>query len=335
MQVINPKARLDIRIGGETRQILASGDDNHADLYFSVEKDLSEEPNSAEFTLSNLNDDEKGYLFEAGKAESVIEFYATTIEVPDAVPRRVFAGEIERVENEDMHPGTVTRIYCSSQKINHREFWFQKTYAAGSYADDIINDLLSEIGLPKGNEWDQSTETIILSKSFAGPAYELLQRFMFDRGLYCYILDGKIYSSFVSLAPITPVKTVDDYVLRSKPEDTVRTARNLIEMKTVIEVTGRMPDDLKARSTRKIRKKKKKEIYGQNDYVEFEVVDQQINGKVFKMFLQPDFNPDDMFRYNLDLYRALSVEHEGDTFGGSWDTTLITDIYEDTGGDFI
>lgn len=313
---------------------MASGDPVHADLSFSVEKDLSEEPNAAEFILYNLNTDTRGFIGEAGKVESIIEFFATTIEIPDAVPRMVFKGEIERVENENLHPGTATHIYCTSQKINHREFWFQKTYAAGTYVDDIINDLLDTIGLPKGNVWEESTETIILSKSFAGPAYELLQRFMFDRGMYCYIADGKIYSSLVSVAPITPVKTIEDYVLRGDPENVVRMARNLIEMKTVIEVTGKIPDALKARSTRKRRKKKQMEIYGQNDYVEFEAVDNQIDGMVFQLFLQPDFNPDDMFRYNLNLYRAISVEHTGDTFGGDWDTVLTTDIYEDTGGDF-
>jgi hypothetical protein len=239
------------------------------------------------------------------------------------------------VENEDVHPGTESIIHCVSQKRNHRDFWFQKTYAADTYVDDIINDMLALINLPKGNTWEESTEKIILSKSFAGPAYALLQRFMFDRGMYCYIMDGKIYASLVDVAPSGTLIDCSLYTMRKNPKSITRTARDLVEMKTVIEVTGRIPDAMKKRRVRKSRKKKKTEVYGQNDLVEFEAVDQTLAGMQFAFFLHPEFCPDNMFTHDGILYRCTSVTHEGNTFGGNWDTTVDADIYHDDGGDFI
>jgi hypothetical protein len=334
MRLINPKALLRISLNGEMHEIRASGDEEDADLSFQIEKDLSEEPNSAEFILYNLKQDSMAMLSDAASNEAPVYFSAGTIEDPGGSVKQAFAGEIFHVESENMRPGFETRVSCLSQKRNHREFRFQKTYSAGTYADEIINDLVDTIGLPRGGDWQESAETIILSKSFAGPAYRLLQRFMFDRGMYCYIMDGMIHASFSSVAPIGQVKTLDDYTLLGDPEDVVRMDRSLIEMKTVIEVSGKLSDAFVSRATRKRRRKKKIEIYGKNDLVEFEAVEQDIPGKVFRMFMQPDFNPDDMFRYNILLYRGISVEHEGSTFDGTWDTVLTTDLYEDTGGDF-
>jgi len=330
MRLINPKCKLVINLRGESLEI------TDADINFNIEKDLTEDPNDAEFIVYNANNDTQEFLKSAAANESPLEFYATTIEHPDGAYKRAFAGEVSMVENENLKPGYASKIYCSSQKRNHREFWFQKTYAAGTYDDDIINDLLATIGLPKGNVWEESTGTIILSKSFSGPAYELLQRFQFDRGQYCYIMDGKIYTSMVDVAPSTElIRYMSDYVLRGNPEEVIRSARNIIEMKTIIEVTGRMPEAFKVRKRRRTRKKKDIYTYGENDLVEYNAVEQDISGLVIPMFLQPDINPDHMISYGGILHRVIKVQHEGDNFGGDWDTTLTTDIYEDTGGDFI
>lgn len=230
-------------------------------------------------------------------------------------------------------------INCTSQKINHREFFFQKTYAAGTYDDDIINDLVAEIGLPRGNFFEIGVSTTILSKTFSGPAYELLQRFMYDRGMYCYILDGKIYCTMVAVHEVDNIKSLNDYIYTSDPEPVTRNVRNLIEMKAIIETTGRIPDIFKEnyKKNRRRRKKKKKKIitYGENDYVEFEAVDQQVDGMVFNLLAAPDINPDDMVSHGGILYRVHKVEHSADNAGGEWDTTVHTDIYNDTGGDFL
>lgn len=329
MQLKNPKAKISVRIDG------AFVDIEDSDLYFSIDKDLSEEPNEAEFIIHNLKADTRGMLSEAARQEAPVEFYATTIKEPEGAYKLSFAGEIDNVKHDNLRPGFETRILCTSQKRNHREFWFQKTYSSGTFADEIISDLLDAIGLPKGNAWESSRDSILLSKTFAGPAYELLQRFMFDRAMYCYIMDGKIYSSLVSVAPSGIVKSMNDYVMAGDPEEVVRSARNLIEMKTVIEVTGRLPDALKANSRRKRRRKKNIETYGKNDYVQYEAVEQDIPGYIFPLFHQPDINPDDIIGYGGLLYRTIKVHHEGQTFGGQWDTTITTDIYDDTGGDFI
>jgi hypothetical protein len=353
MQLINPQIYLSVRLHGEVLRV-------DGDMSFDISKDLSEQPNEAEFVGHNLNIDTQSMLIEAGKNDAIIECYATTIESPSGPFSQAFAGEINYVANANAHPGTETTISCTSQKRNHREYWFQKTYSAGTYIDDIIDDLLAEINLPKGNDWETTTETIILSKTFVGPAYSLLQRFMFDRGMYCYIQDGKIYRSSVYFPPLDSLKKIDDYiltggkngyssqreyqgsrrnateyVLRSDPSPTVRNARNMIEMKTVIEVTGRLPDSLLKKTTRKRRKKKQIETYGAGDFVQFEAVDQRIEGMEFPFFFHPEFNPDNVFSYNGVLYRATEVHHDGDNYGGAWDTTVITDIFEDTNNDFV
>lgn len=325
MQLVNPKIRVDIRHRGTVHSF------SDGDIEFDIQKDLTEEPNSASVTMYGLNQDSRALINDAGMNESPVDIYLTTIQSPSDPFVHAYRGEIESSNSMHLNPGYATTINLTSQKQNHRQFWFQKNYSAGTPHFQIIDDMISEIGLPVGNVFDVINNGILLSKSFAGPAYELLQRFVFDMGYYCYILDGKIQITSVYAPPAASIKSLDSRALTSSPQASVGQERSMIEMHTVTEVTNKSPFPPKRRR----RKKKEIDVVGANDYVSYEAVDQEVSLINFTMFCAPDINPDDVLGYGGLPYRVRRVNHSGDNIGGGWTTEAQTELYNDDGGDYI
>lgn len=358
MQLVNPKIRVDVRHLGTVHSF------SDGDIEFDIRKDLTEEPNGASVVLYGLNADSRSMIYDAGLNESPVDIYLTTIQSPSDPFVHSYRGELESAESKHLNPGYETTLICTSQKQNHRQFWFQKNYSSGTPHFQIVDDMVAAIGLPAGNVFDVTNNGILLSKSFAGPAYELLQNFVFDMGYYCYILDGKIYITSVYQPPATDLKDIGEIdswlaenaegvlnripaptirslgsrALTSLPEASVSQERSMVEMHTVTEVTNKSPFPPKRRR----RKKKKIEVPGANDYVSYEAVDQETRLMNFTMFCAPDINPDDVLGYGGLPYRVRRIHHWGDNkggalddSGGSWETEVQAELYNDDGGDYI
>ena len=183
-QVVNPKAKIKV-IGSVEYEI--------EDLYisFDVNKDLEEEPNEATINISNLAEGTRGQILDSANESAPLEIHATAAGSSDY--SILFKGEMDTARNVFTRPGWETEINCTSQQVNHRSKYIDaKEFASGTPTNQVINYFIEQIGLPLGQIDELPSTGIILSQSFSGPAFKLLEAFVYDIGLYCYILDGTI-----------------------------------------------------------------------------------------------------------------------------------------------
>lgn len=303
-------------------------DDLHVDV--EIEKTLKEDPNDATITIYNLNESYRKKLSDSSDQYAPIEVYMT----PGGEPEKfvlAFNGEIDTVKNRFLNPGHETVIHCTSQQENHRSLPFSKTYKKGTKISAIVSDMVNAVNLPKGNIADIPNTEILISESFSGPAFPLLQRYVFDMGMYCYITDGRLSITDSEEIQNPTITSINPDFFTSDPEQTSRVDKAAIAQKTVTE--SRNVNSFAKQPRRKKRTKTTK-IIGENDYTSYDAIDKTIEGIEITHLLLPALNPDDIFPYNDKLYRVKQVYHfASNGFSGPWETDIEADIYEDQSGD--
>jgi hypothetical protein len=332
-QLINPKAEVTV-YGQETFTI-----PNDAEIDVKITKDLTSEPNEAEVIISNLKQETQDRFQNAADQAMPIEIYLTPIGSEELV--LAFKGEIDEVstETDPDIPGTETSIFCSSQKQQTRDAYIDsKTYSAGTSRSQIIQDFIDALGVPIGIVEDiEDVGGILISESFTGPAFPLLQQYVFDLGMYCYMLDGKLYVTSVAQPESPTVRSITEAYNISRPKKTKRNDDLIVEMKTIAEASG-LPV-FKGKRSRKKKKKKYTKVVGANDYVDYNTVDKTVNGVRFHYFLIPDLEPDeviDMPGYEFlgdKKYHVQEIEITANNQQGPWEMMVETDDYDESGGD--
>lgn len=295
---------------------------------FEIEKSLDEEPNSATLHIYNLNESTRQLLVNSEDQFAPIEIYIT----PGGLPEKfvlAFGGEIETVENHFINPGHETVIRCTSQQENHRSFPFSATYKKGTLISDIVDDMITAVNLPRGEIESIPDTEILISESFSGPAFPILQRYVFDMGYYAYITDGKLSVTDAEERANPTVTEINPDLFLSYAEPTKRVDKTAITMKTV--TTAR---DVNPFAKQRRKRTKDTKIVGENDYATYQAIDKTIEGINFLMLCLPGVNPDDIIPYDEKLFRVKQVRHSGSTdFGGDWETEIEADVYEDQSGD--
>jgi hypothetical protein len=309
------------------------------DLYmnFEIVKDLEEEPNEATIRIYNQDEDNRRRLTNVADQDAPIEIWLT----PSASDELVmsYRGEIDTVDSNPTRPGYETTIECLSQKGNHRaRFIDKKTFDKGTSISSILDFFVDQIGLPLGTIDEFPDTGVLLSQSFSGPAYRMLQRYAFDVGMYAYILDGKINVTSIYEPPNLTVTKIPREVMLTAPEATSRQDEQFVEMQTIVESSSIDP----FRKKRRRRKRKKfTKVKGANDYVQYEAVDKTILGMNFNLLLQPHIQPDyivngDKPAIKNRFFRVIEVEHFGNTETfEDWTTNLKTDEYDNQDGNLI
>lgn len=333
--VINPKMGFQVYTEDITADVFdvayaADGKDG-LHMEFDISKDIGEDPNEASVTVYNLSEGTIGKLVAASNRSAPIEILLTESGKTDLVC--AFRGEVDYVDTVFTNPGHETVINCTSQKMQHREFYIdRKTYKAGTTKEAIINDFLDIIGMPTQIE-TLPNDSILYSVSFTGPAFGLLKRFIMNEGVAknCYINDGVLYISSIAEMENPIVTEIYKSQLLAMPNSTDYKDTEAVEMKTVLE------NSRTEYTTANKYLKKKKRNKGKVDltfYNEYEAVDQAIKGMDFQMLCQPFLNPDDLI--NLPEYEALAktifrvreINSYGDTFGGPWNSNVSTEVYD-------
>lgn len=293
---------------------------------FDIEKDLTENENTCSLEIANLNDDFQKKLEIAAQEKAPIEIYLTKGGAEGNRPELAFYGEIESTESEDTFPGSMTYIECGSQRDNHRTFYTEGSYLAGTPIRNILEDLIKVIGLPRGNSFNLPVESIAVGESFSGPAFKTLERYAHDLGMYCYIMDGKLFLTDVFNPPKLKTTLITDDMLLGKPKPSIRNDRSLIEKKYNNETGLRIPFKNEAKGGKRRKRKRKRSGRGQSDdkkdFIEYEAVDQTIRGMDFPVYAFAGVNPDDIVQYGEDIYRVLEVNHTGNNYGGDFNTLI-------------
>lgn len=311
-------------------QIKIFGDDDliieNAYIEYSVSKDLEKEPNTCQLKVWNLNDDYVHKIKAAAEDDAPVELYLQRGGIKDANKLILaFVGEINNTFHEKMRPGNVTTINCSSQKINHRDFFVEGSYKKDTDQKTILTAFIDAINLPAGNEYDLPDGKIKHSESFSGPAFNLLARYCSDLGLIAYILDGKLFISSIYEPPRLQALVITDDIVLSKPESMTFEDKKLIGKKAIAENHTKNP--FRDTKKRRRRRKKKKKILGKNYHVEYEAIDMTIHGMACTLYTSASIQPDDIVKYGDDIYRVRNVMHEGDNEGGGFDTMIEAEDY--------
>lgn len=329
-QIKNP--RVEIKVYQDETLVLndrtvSVDDDLHID--FEIEKSLNEEPNDATITIYNLNEATRSKLVDSSNQYSPIEIYITPGGFPETFVL-AYSGEVNECRNHFLNPGHETVLWCTSEQENHRSLFFNKEYEAGTSYRTIIDDMITAINLPRGFIETIPDQEILMSESFSGPAFPILQRYVFDMGLYAYILDGKILITDREEHGNPTVFNINEDFLLQTPQATSRVDKQTIMQRTVTQARSVNPF---ARQRKRRKKTKTTKVNGDNGYTEYEATDKTIEGMDFTILCIPGVQPDDIIPYDNRLFRVRQLMHYGDNYGGSWTTELTTDVYDDLTGD--
>jgi hypothetical protein len=342
--VINPQIEVKFFGNIETFTIPAPGEllTPKLAMDFSITKDLDEEPNEATLIISGLSKGTRGKIITAADQSCPVEIRLTPYNSTNLT--LAFKGEIDYATNRQTQPGWETEIYMLGQKLSHRSFYVdKKTFAEGTYVDDILDFFIDTIGLPRGkieNIQDlpdrQIGTKILTAESHTGPAFYLLRKRALDEGMFAYILDGTInMTNIFDPQDITAFSITAD-MLRMSPEVTSRVDERDIEIRGIYEAVTQNP--LAKQRIRKPKNKWERKVKsikrtGQNDYEEYEAVDALVDGANFEIFCQPGLNPDNIVSCDAEdfenrLFRVTQIEHYGNSDDFSdWNTLVETDEY--------
>ena len=292
-------------------------------IEFDIEKTLDEVPNECELVIHNLNEDYQDAIALACLDNTPISVFLTGGGVEGQEPKLAYTGDLVDSVTDNRYPGVATTIRCESQFKNHREFFIQKSYVAGTKIDRVLRDLVDAVALPAGNVYKFPTDEIKIGESFFGGAFKILERYAHDLGQYAYIADGKLYITDVYDPPRLESFLIEDGLLYEKPRSRIKSDRRMIQKKAIVE------NDLRSvrQKKRGRRRKKKTKVQGKNDLIEYEAVDSTIRGVDFKIYCSPQIMIDDIVQREDSIYRVTGVTHTGDNEGGDWMTELETEEY--------
>jgi hypothetical protein len=329
--VINPHIALLIR-GAEDWD--SDDERNRLDMSISVEKDTDGEPNEAEVTIHNLNDDARNRIIDPAVRDTPIEIFFAPFGTDERAS--CFVGEIETKRPEQLRPGMATHLTCKSQQWQSRDkFIDPTTYEKGTPITEVIQALVEVIDLPINLDLNGfSVDSLLLSETISGPAFLALRRFVEPYGLTVFICDGVLHFSDAYEVPNPTIVQITNAMLTGPVEPTERRDVVDVVMRTITDSTALDPF---ARPRKKKRKKRTlpKQAKGPTDYIEYDAVDDTIFGVVAETLGVPAILPDHIVQFEDDdqYYRVRTVTHAGDTREGVT-TTIQADVYEEevTGG---
>uniref|UniRef100_UPI00370D2E84 phage protein n=1 Tax=Orbus wheelerorum TaxID=3074111 RepID=UPI00370D2E84 len=119
---------------------------NNLKITFDVTKTISSEPNDANITIYNLNQNSRNLI--TSKVYDLVELF---VSYRDDDLRMIFKGEIKTVENEYSGLDIITKLKCSDGGQAYTEKVLIKTVAAGQKDSDALNDSAKSFGILKSD----------------------------------------------------------------------------------------------------------------------------------------------------------------------------------------
>jgi hypothetical protein len=122
-------------------------------LTFDITKTETPESNAATITINNLSDATRSFIKERSSLDSSDGMTVTLrasyeeLEGRDELPI-LFTGDIMGVSHDVTKPEIVTRLLCHDGLVSIKKSKFGKSYKAGVHVFQIINDIVSSLGIP-------------------------------------------------------------------------------------------------------------------------------------------------------------------------------------------
>lgn len=159
-------------------------------MEFEVKKDNSKEPNKGYITVYNLSDEFVNYL-DANQRESLAVLFHAGY---DGDEKLIFSGTVEFIEDKFDAETRSTKMILGDGTINLMTAQTSRSYRKGTRLDVVLNDLITDLKLPKGRVIDFGTgQTLQHSMAFTGTASQNLANLAQNTGSTFSVQDGAVY----------------------------------------------------------------------------------------------------------------------------------------------
>lgn len=161
--------------------------DLHID--FSVKKDNSKEPNKGYITVFNLSDEVVNYLSVNQRESLAVMLHAGY----NGDEKLIFSGTVEYVEDNFPQETRETKFILGDGTLNLTTATTARSYRKGTPLNSVLNDLITDLKLPKGRVIDFGGQTLQTSMAFTGNASQNLANLAKNTGSTFSVQDGAVY----------------------------------------------------------------------------------------------------------------------------------------------
>jgi hypothetical protein len=158
-------------------------------IEFDIMKDKSKEPNKGYVTIYNLSDETVNYLDQNQRESLAVLFHAGY----DGDNKLIFSGTVEFMQDSWEGVTRKTKLILGDGVLNLTTATTARSYRAGTPVDQVINDLISDLKLPKGRVVGSDGATLQHSMAFSGTASQNLANLAKNTGSSFSVQDGAVY----------------------------------------------------------------------------------------------------------------------------------------------
>lgn len=158
-------------------------------MTFELKKDNSKEPNKGFVSVFNLSDDVVNYLSINQRESLAVLLHAGY----NGDEKLIFSGTIEWVQDEFKDDTRETKFIFGDGTLNLTTATTSRSYRKGTPTNQVLNDLISDLKLPKGRVVDFGNATIQNSMAFTGSASQNLENLARNTGSTFSVQDGAVY----------------------------------------------------------------------------------------------------------------------------------------------
>lgn len=158
-------------------------------MTFELKKDNSKEPNKGFVSVFNLSDEVVNYLSINQRESLAVLLYAGY----NGEEKLIFSGTIEWVQDDFKDETRETKFIFGDGTLNLTTATTSRSYRKGTPTNQVLNDLISDLKLPKGRVVDFGNQTIQNSMAFTGSASQNLENLAKNTGSTFSVQDGAVY----------------------------------------------------------------------------------------------------------------------------------------------
>lgn len=270
-------------------------------IEFDINKDNTHKANKGSITLYNLSDDIVNYINQNANSKLSILIKAGY----NGENQTIFQGEVSFFEDEwtDEVNTRKTKLTLADGETALISATTARSYKTGTLLNNILTDLISDLGLPKGRVIPfGSSDKLSFSKSFTGTASENLKNLAASTGRTFTVQDGTVFFTVQGKAL---KQTVFELSVDS----------GLIGIPSVRCMSSKQIYELEKKKDKTKKEEVKKKIQNKED-IGF-VVTCLLNGAII-----PETTVYLKSKYNTGFYKVVEVSHKGSFEGGDWTTEM-------------
>lgn len=186
-----------VYIGEKAVNIEKYANTNKGDAYkitdlnidFDISKDNSKDPNKASLTIYNLSDEVVNYLSMNQRESLAVLLHAGY----DGDEKLMFQGTVEYVEDTFPEETRETKLILGDGTLNLTTTMSSRSYRKGTPVNTVLNDLVSDLKLPKGRIVPFDGDTIDHAMAFTGTASQNLANLARKTGSTFSVQDGTVF----------------------------------------------------------------------------------------------------------------------------------------------